>query len=547
MIKAPRRRFFATVAIGILLLLPFAGKAFHIDDAGFLDMARAIGWNPLHAPNTSPSLYASTHTVLLPFLIKIFVHLVGESEPFLHVVFAFFPLLALVSIERFYHRGFAGPQQAALPAIVLLLAMPAFLVNAQTIMADVPSLACALLGMYFFLRAVEDRHVRSAIIAGLLFAVATFITYQMLFALPVAFCYAAMRKRGWQSAFLALAVPVALFAGWILLIFLRFGVLPIAPEHFAQVGQGIAGELKRGLRPDIFWGKVVFTLAMLGASLLFAYAYRCVLMKKLLAAARSVLIFSVLAYFPATMFVSASRMQVIGLSLLLGVCMAVLVEVVQTVAAAECDDRKRTKRAFFLVWGSAVVVYVIALMPFGSARYLLPALPAFLLLLLDMPETLEIGPRRRLSAQLVIGFALLFGLASAYADYRYADVYRDFAREVVHFKRGRPESTTVWYIGKWGMSYYLEKVGSRLLQPDSKEPKKGDIIIVPEMPRFWMPSQEVQMRMTFYASRAYRSPFPLRLFNGRSNAGFYAHHWGILPFAFSREPDEIFVIYEVTS
>lgn len=55
----------------------------------------------------------------------------------------------------------------------------------------------------------------------------------------------------------------------------------------------------------------------------------------------------------------------------------------------------------------------------------------------------------------------------------------------------------------------------------------------------------MRMRLDAYANRDYRSPLPLRLFNRKSNAGFYCHLWGVLPFAISRESDEVFTILKV--
>jgi hypothetical protein len=145
---------------------------------------------------------------------------------------------------------------------------------------------------------------------------------------------------------------------------------------------------------------------------------------------------------------------------------------------------------------------------------------------------------------LVAGFILcsfILGIGSAYSDYKYADTYRNLASEI----KQSQISSTVWYVGKWGMQYYMEKAGARYLLATSNDPRKGDLIIVPEMPRLWMPSSRVQVRSALVAERVLASSFPLRLFNRRSNAGFYCTVWGFLPFAFSGEPDEVFSIFKV--
>lgn len=91
----------------------------------------------------------------------------------------------------------------------------------------------------------------------------------------------------------------------------------------------------------------------------------------------------------------------------------------------------------------------------------------------------------------------------------------------------------------------MDAAGARYLLRSSNEPRPGDYVVIPEMPRFWSPSAALLARMQPYAEREYRQAFPLRLFNRRSHAGFYAHHWGLLPLALSREPDEVFQVWRV--
>lgn len=529
------------------LFLPFIGKAFHIDDLGFLEMARTVDWNPFRATSASAHIFESTHTILLPYFIKFLSAMAGEREVPLHVAFLPFSALALACIGRLHARTTSADSGPVFPAVALFLSMPAFCVNAQTIMADVPSLAFLLAGMVFFVKAVEDGDDRAAAIAGLSFAVAALLAYQMLFAVPVAFFYGKIRKRMGFRQSTALALPLAAIGTWLLLVRVVHGAAPVAPSQFSAAGQGIGAEIARGLVPKIFIGKTVFILATFGASLLFAYAYRKIHLNEVARAVKSVSGMAAALFYPVFALSSLRFPEAIGLSLLLSLGVMILADIVRAAVAPEQDERRKGARLLHLSWVCAVMLYTVFLLPFGSARYVLPALPPALLLLLDVPRK-EPGERGRgRAAAAVIAVAFLFGLAGAYADYRYADAYRVFSGEVERFSRQQPASTTVWFIGKWGMRYYLEKAGCRLLPPNSREPKKGDFIILAEMPQFWKPARQVRERMTFYASRVFRSRFPLRLFNGRSNAGFYAHHWGLLPFAFSLEPDEIFTLYEVVS
>jgi hypothetical protein len=95
------------------------------------------------------------------------------------------------------------------------------------------------------------------------------------------------------------------------------------------------------------------------------------------------------------------------------------------------------------------------------------------------------------------------------------------------------------------MRIYFDRAGIKYLLADSRQPKAGDYIIMPEMPRFWVPSGQVQSRTTVVYTKSFSSALPMRLFNRRSNAGFYCHLWGYLPLTLSSEPDEVFTIMKV--
>jgi hypothetical protein len=249
---------------------------------------------------------------------------------------------------------------------------------------------------------------------------------------------------------------------------------------------------------------------------------------------------------PLAIGIRYSPLETAGLALLCGVGAVAVYDAVRAGLAGRGEKQARDR--FLAAWAVTVIGYNLLFLPFGSARYLLPALPPLVFLLLHIPADQAAAGERGTAKAAVIVLALLWGAACAASDYAYAGTYRSFAREVRQFRDNRPQTVTTWYIGnKWGMQFYLEREGCRVLPAGSQAPRRGDFIIIPEMPRFWQPAPEVGRRMAFYATREFRSALPLRLFNRRSNAGFYAHHWGLLPFAFSREPDEVFQVWEVIS
>jgi hypothetical protein len=238
-----------------------------------------------------------------------------------------------------------------------------------------------------------------------------------------------------------------------------------------------------------------------------------------------------------------TAMQRVWVALFLALALTAFASFVQEIRRKLTTGEPVVPQLFLLGWVLLVICYVIMLLPFGSVRYILPSLPAALLLLTgDLSVRVT---RRPVLQTIILSGSLLFGLASAYADYRFAGVYRDFAGEMVKLRAGNSTNPEIWYSGEWGMNYYMRKAGARYLYDGSNAPRAGDYVVMPEMPLFWGASSALRQRLDFAAKKEYSSSFPLRLFNRRSRAGFYAHFWGLRPFAFSREPDEVFTIFRV--
>ncbi len=154
-----RTELAALGALVVLPLLPFLGKAFSIDAPVFLAMARQI----LEAPadpygfdmvwdSSSPHAAAfNRNPPLLSYYLAPFVALFGDSEVALHGAALPFAVTAAFAFYGIARRV-AGDGLA--PA-ALLVATPAFLVLATTLMLDVPVLACMLVAVYALLRSAE--------------------------------------------------------------------------------------------------------------------------------------------------------------------------------------------------------------------------------------------------------------------------------------------------------------------------------------------------------------------------------------------------------
>lgn len=539
----------------ILLYLPFINKAFHIDDPAFLNFAQMLDWNPLRTvpidydymgtilSNLTP--FDTTHPILIPYFIKIITAMFGQGEIALHLAFLVFPVAAIWSLIQLNTVLFPESQHAPMRVAIFFATVPAFFVNAQSIMTDVPTLAFLLLALTGFICGSENglRHMTYMGMVALTFAL--FTSYQAAAFIPLIFFYILLRRNLSTHLVLALAVPLMLLFFWLIAIYSAYDIFPLIKSRLAGSSATINDEIKRGLVNSSLIGKSVYILAYLGSATIWIVPFHYFLKKSLgryFATLLFLLLGSCLAVWNITAYPATSNL-ILALFIALGL---------QTIGTLGFLIREHIREGgeiqqalFLLAWFVCVVSYNIFLLPFGSARYLLPALPPVFLLVMNN-RVWNFSVRQQLIPFLcVLGGTTVFALGAAYSDYRYAETYRTFAGEVIDIRAEVGSSPAFWYVGEWGMRHYMKLAGARTLHATSNEPKAGDFVVIPEMPRFWEPSKSLQQRLVFFAERRFSSALPLRLFNRRSHAGFYAHLWGMLPFAFSTEPDEVFTVYRV--
>jgi hypothetical protein len=162
------------------------------------------------------------------------------------------------------------------------------------------------------------------------------------------------------------------------------------------------------------------------------------------------------------------------------------------------------------------------------------AAPPLLLILFRHAE-LRPGPRF-VAACAAAQLALSVLLASAEAIQ--ANSYREAAQRIAAEIGDRPGAR--WLVGHWGFQHYLAKQGFAPVAPPHygrSELREGD----------WVASArnvsqlDVSRDMNRYGLREVwtwteRSWLPLRTSNADAGAGFYSHHAGYVPFAWSTLP-----------
>jgi 4-amino-4-deoxy-L-arabinose transferase-like glycosyltransferase len=534
-----------------VLYLPFIDKAFHIDDVDFIHFSEMIGWNPLDATpadfvvdgkllKDSLPQYEMTHPLLVPYVIKIVSALFGQNEIMLHLSFLFFPLLSLASLLILCRVLFPDSKVSWHLAALFLCSLPAFLVNSQNVMADVPTLSFLLLSIACYSLSIEKDSTSIAYLGGISLCAATFTSYQALFFIPLIFFYMLIRKRLSVHGVLSLAIPVVALLTWFLLLYHTHGLIPLLKGRGGSAQNLISGEINTGLGLQALVPKGISVFAYIGASMLFLVPSYFILNKS---GTRFFLIFLpliALSCIPVFAITGYSFFENFSLSLLVALGAITLLIVIKESLATSDRDKDKGRGLFLLLWIFVVVLYNMLIFPWLAARHILPVFPPLIIVLVNSLNQ-DQTKKKRIVIACALSLSVLFGLGSAFSDYYLAETYREIARDI----KALPPGYNVWYIGKWGMQYYMDKAGARYLLESSNEPKEGDFVVIPDMPRFWMPSQQLQMRLVNYTEKSAVSPVPLRLYNWRSKAGFYSNNGLLLPFSFSREPDVSFLVLRV--
>jgi len=556
--KTDRRTYILRMLLWIGLVsiyfLPFLDKAFHIDDPYFLEFSRMIGWNPLKAtPEDLRSMgnlmkgtlpYELTHPILVPYLMKISRSVFGEGEIAMHAFFLLFPLIAVFAVIRITRMIYPERDELAMIVPLFFLSMPAFLVNAQNVMTDVPTHAFLLASTACYLYALKEKRPAYCYIGAFFLLAAASSSYQMMVFFPLIAGYGFLRRRLTFHVMTSVLMALAVIVAWTSVIYLSYGVIPLLKSRLADQQADLASIIAAGYTRDIFIGKVISIFSHIGAATFFVVLYRAVTSGQVIKTLLKLAGTSALCLSVMTWYVSYSWGNIALLSLLMGTGLLSVVEIIMLAVRAGTGQSAHDTM-FLTGWALMVIMYNIVVLSIGTARYILPALLPIMLLLLSGTRLKSQHIRVRVAAICFIGLSLVFGWLAAYADYRYANSYREFAREIGQFRQDSRTNAAIWYVGEWGMQYYLDRNGAQYLFQASQEPKKGDYVVVALMPWLWKPSPQVTERLILYATREYHLRLPLRLFNIQSNAGFYGHDWGLLPFAFSREPLEVFEIWEV--
>jgi Dolichyl-phosphate-mannose-protein mannosyltransferase len=554
-----RRDLAIVCALVLLTTLPFAGKAAHIDDVYFLEIAENVLRDPLRpfagavaledidyrvfaSAGRCPDTFASmSHPPLVPYVMALIARAAGEfREVPLHLGFDLFALGAAFAMYDLAKRFTPRP----LLTTVLLVSSPIFVLGAQGLMTDMPALALSLGSLALFIRGMDQPRGRLILPSGVVAGLAVVTRYSAVGTVALMCAYSIVRgraRRAWP-ALLGAVLVLGLWAAQNLAVHGELHVVASARHyHLFYAGRSFdwEGLLKNALGDLGGLGGTSFA----AAALLLATGLE-----------RRAMVFGLGVFSAAMVFVARpaglerlelySTLDVIEVATAFASGLLLVVEALwPSPPTRDSVPGGRFDSAFLVGWLALELAGSLLLLPFGTARYMLPVLPPLWLLLVRRFGRREWSGRRRLGASLVVSQALALSLVMAVADADLADDYRALA---VSLRETYPRRT-LWYVGEWGFRFYMDREGGRYLTSSNDRPQPGDLIVRPAIAGMHEMSPALAQRTVLLRDIRLDDRWPIRLMSFHAKAGYYSHHWGYLPWAISRAPVEDVRIFEVRS
>jgi 4-amino-4-deoxy-L-arabinose transferase-like glycosyltransferase len=529
------------ILIVVACAIPFLGQPFHMDDNFYMDVARNAQINPLFPYEMPymfqgifwPDLASHSHPPLQTYFLAAVMHFFGESpgrEWIYHLCALIFPVLAVFSFY-FVCARFVG--KPLWPSMILAFS-PLFLVMQHTLMTDIPTLAFWLASIAGFLWAVHLKSTR-LYAASAFFQTAAMLTSYQSFALIPLLGFYQWRRRGGRKGWLSLLIAPAIVGVWFTVNCIHYKRLLFG----ATVGYM---QTRHPLSLHVLGIKLLSILEYQGWLIIFPFFVFYLLARHL--KGRGLILVLLSAACLAQLKVPEYRLVDRGI-FVLGLA-AGFFTVLEMGRIAWDSFRGGWKPLgfddadgqFIGLWYFGVLLYCLFLFTEGSARYVLPLVPPFLICFFRILENTEISeyrlPVRVLnSAMLASGslvVSLTWGLALSHADQEFARLYPRIAKEFCRIA-GTMQS---YCIGEWGFRYYLGRTGVQVLPADESSVRGGSFIAIPKLALpYEIPADLNSMTMPVQ-TLTYRPGTPLRILDWQTPAGFYSSGWGLIPFSFSQ-------------
>jgi 4-amino-4-deoxy-L-arabinose transferase-like glycosyltransferase len=513
----PLTAYASIVALVLLAVVTFAGRAVNLDEPQYLHVAASAAFHDWLFPQSAswtffgvpyPNMTSQTHLPVGEYYLAMLFKLVGRfSAVRFRLLFAVFPLMSAICFYRLARRFTSDP----LWAVLIFVASPAFFVMGSTLMMDLPMLAFLLAGLSCYFNNPE--RPRRLWFVAIFFILAAGAGYTTLVPIACLLAWAVVNRRP-KIEWIALTAAPAVILVWLGVLAWRFGIWP--------------GSLLASYYTSHSWRAAVVAplFSFLGGVAFFPWVH--LLLPDTRARRARLVLASLLAASFLTLFYGwpslAYRLWYVFLA-------AAGISVLALFAWKSLSEWKSGPAGygFLVIWPTCSLLFLLAFGEMMSARYLLLVIAPLMLVLFDRV--------RRREAVCIFVASLSLSLALTIGDYRFAGLYpRAVVNEILPLK---DQGFRVWSATEAGLRFYLEADGVETLGSKDLRPRGGDFIVRDDAFRYAL-SRELEPLLLHVHRIALQDVYPIRTMSRAAHAGFHDSDLGVVPFAVSRAPlDEI--------
>jgi 4-amino-4-deoxy-L-arabinose transferase-like glycosyltransferase len=544
--------YFFLIGITLLCLLPFSGRAFHVDDPLFVWSGKQIAKHPLNPYGfqvvwdnySEPMSEVTKNPPLACYYVAAIGSIAGWSERALHLGFLL-PAVALVlGIYRLSTRFTRSPLIATAAALLT----PGVLVSAVSVMSDVMMLAFWIWAAVLWMEGFDEGKWSYLVASSLLLTLAALTKYFGLCLLPLLLVYSVARKRRLGFWALYFLIPICLFAVYQLWTRVLYGHAMFSDAfNFAHVEQAVNG------KPSFLTNALVGASFVGGCTLsaLFFSPFLWDWKKLSVAALPSAFCSLMLArgwaglghYDVVVRECFRSGWIAPGIQLTIAIFTGM---VVFFLGIAELRRWRDSDSLFLGLWLIGTFIFAGFVNWSVNGRSVLPLIPAAGILLARGLDNLHFettwGQQRKVALALALSGVIAVWVTKA--DSEWANSARQ-ASQIVQQQIGK-EPHAVWFTGHWGFQYYLQLWGARPMDFLRSDTSAGDVLIVPESNAVSYVLPSAQFVATSGLLRINLQQ-PLSTMRWREGAGFYSSFYGFLPFAFGRPATEQYYVLRLAS
>jgi Dolichyl-phosphate-mannose-protein mannosyltransferase len=542
-----RHSYLLLTGITLLCLLPFSGRAFHVDDPLFVWSGQQIAKHPLDPYGfnvvwdnySEPMSEITKNPPLACYYAAAIGSVAGWSERALHLGFLL-PALALVlGTYRLSMRFTKSPLIATAAALLT----PAMMVSASSVMCDVMMLAFWIWASVLWMEGLDSGKRSYLIASSLLLTLGALTKYFGICLLPLLLAYSIVRKRrvGWWALYFL--VPLTVLAGYQFWTAVKYGHAMFSQAmDFSQSEQTVNG--KASLLASAFVCASFVGGCTLSALLFFPFFW-C--WKKL---GVGLLLGALCALMLTRGWVGLGHYALVlrecfrdgwitpGIQLTVAISAGIAVLVL---GLSELRHWRNSDSLFLGLWLIGTFIFAGYVNWSINGRSVIPLIPVVGILVARRLDKLHFDTALRLQRKLALALALsgVISLWVTKADSDWASSARQ-ASEIIQQQTDKGIHA-VWFEGHWGFQYYMQLWGARPVDFLRSETRAGDVLIVPESNAISYPLPSPQF-VTSSGLLRIKLPQPLSTMRWRRGAGFYSSFYGFLPFVFAPPATEQYYV-----